>query len=168
MNLPHAERSRVSLAGSEKQANDIGRQRSGTERNIRGGNDMEHAHTPHCTDCELPARRYSGALLPFAIAGLLTACSGGGGGAAAAGSASSGAPGTVALEWEAAAGADAYRVYYGTSAGVYEQSFSVGNTTTYTLTNLGSGTRYFIAVAAVEWLGGSESDWSNEVSKIVP
>ena len=64
-----------------------------------------------------------------------------------------------------------YRLYFGTAPGTYLQSVgqgtSVGNVTTYTMTGLASGSRYYFAVTAFDTLG-IESDYSNEVFKDIP
>ena len=64
-----------------------------------------------------------------------------------------------------------YRLYFGTAPGTYLQSVgqgtSVGNATTYTITGLASGSRYYFAVTAFDTLG-IESDYSNEVFKDIP
>ncbi len=56
-----------------------------------------------------------------------------------------------------------YRVYYGNSPGSYSYSIDVGNVTTFTLSNLTSGTYYFAVTAYNS--SGIESGFSNEVSK---
>ena len=77
---------------------------------------------------------------------------------------------TATLHWDAvvAANLSGYRVYYGTDPGTYLQSrgqgLSVGNITTYTLTGLSSGTRYYFAVTAFD-SSNNESPYSNEVFK---
>src|SRR6266513_1115585 len=67
------------------------------------------------------------------------------------------APGTSAtLAWDAVTAQilSGYRIYYGTAPGTYLQSagqgLHVGNVTTYTVTGLTSGTRYYFAVAAYD------------------
>ena len=77
------------------------------------------------------------------------------------------------LAWDSvtATNLSGYRIYYGTSPGTYLQSFgqgiTVGNTTTYTLLGLSSGTRYYFAVTAFD-TSGNESVYSNEAFKDVP
>ena len=72
---------------------------------------------------------------------------------------------SVTLEWDASPDADVtgYRLWYGTSAGVHQQSVAVGNTTSATLPNLADAQTYFIVVTAVN-AAGLESEPSNEVS----
>jgi chitodextrinase len=64
-----------------------------------------------------------------------------------------------------------YRVYFGTAPGTYLQSLgqgiSVGNVTTYTVTGLTSGNRYYFVVTDFDTLG-KESSFSNEVFKDIP
>jgi hypothetical protein len=64
-----------------------------------------------------------------------------------------------------------YRVYYGTAPGTYLQSpgqgISAGNVTTYTVTGLASGSRYYFAVTDFDTLG-NESPFSSEVFADIP
>jgi fibronectin type 3 domain-containing protein len=73
--------------------------------------------------------------------------------------------GEVTLAWDANTEADlaGYRVYVGTTAGVYVSNVDVGNVTTYTVTGLSVGQTYFFAVTAYND-GAAESGYSNEVS----
>jgi len=59
-----------------------------------------------------------------------------------------------------------YKVYYGTTSGVYDNVIDVADVTTYTLTDISPGTYYFAVTAYDD--GGNESDYSNEVSKTIP
>jgi hypothetical protein len=129
---------------------------------------MAHAHTTYEADCSSPARRYSGALLLLAIAGLLVACGdrpAPGGGAIVC---ATGAAPTV-LTWNAVAGAAGYRIYYGTKSGTYPQIMDVGPTITYTVTTgLSSGTTYYFAATAYDLsVPPNESSFSNEVCKTI-
>ena len=80
---------------------------------------------------------------------------------------------TAALAWDAvtAPGLSGYRVYYGNTPGTYSQSFgnglNVGNVTTYTVTGLSRGVRYYFAVTAFD-SSNNESVYSNEVFKDIP
>ncbi len=80
---------------------------------------------------------------------------------------------SAGLAWDAVTvpALSGYRVYFGTAPGTYLQSVgqgtSVGNVTTYTMTGLASGSRYYFAVTAFDTLG-IESDYSNEVFKDIP
>lgn len=58
-----------------------------------------------------------------------------------------------------------YKIYFGTSSGNYTSVIDVGNITTYTVSNLSSGTYYF-AVRSYD-ASGIESDFSNEASKSI-
>ena len=58
-----------------------------------------------------------------------------------------------------------FKVYYGTSAGSYSQSFDAGNVLSYTISNLSSGTYYFAATAYDT--AGNESVYSNQVSRTI-
>jgi chitodextrinase len=92
-------------------------------------------------------------------------------GASSAASAATLAVNTATLTWDAvtAPGLSGYRVYYGTAPGVYSQALgngiNVGNVTTYVVTGLARGTRYYFAVTA---FGTTESSYSNEVFKDIP
>jgi hypothetical protein len=78
--------------------------------------------------------------------------------------------GTAVLTWDAVVNSNlsGYRVYYGTAPGTYIQALgagiTVGNVTTYTLTGLSSGTRYYFTVTAFD-TSNNESGFSNEVFK---
>jgi fibronectin type 3 domain-containing protein len=105
-----------------------------------------------------------------AIASLLIAC---GGPSGSATNATGTTAGTATLAWDAvtAPSLQGYRVYYGTFSGRYLQSpgqgLPVGNdTTTYQVTGLSTGATYYFAVTAYDLEG--ESDYSNEVFKVIP
>lgn len=115
----------------------------------------------------------AGSLLLLAIgACVLSGCGGGGGGGDAA-SSSSASSNTAFLAWDPvmAANLAGYRVYYGTAAGVYQQpvgsGVSVGNVTSFTVTGLTSGRRYYFAATARD-TSNNESAFSNEVFKDIP
>jgi hypothetical protein len=59
-----------------------------------------------------------------------------------------------------------YKIYYGVSSGSYTQNIDVGNITTYTVTNLSTGTAYYFATTAYD-ASSNESSFSNEVSKTI-
>src|SRR3989449_147519 len=75
----------------------------------------------------------------------------------------------VALAWDANTDPDlaGYKLYYGLSSGSYQLSVDVGNQTSYTLSGLLEGQIYYFAATAYN-LSGSESGFSNEVSKAIP
>jgi len=60
-----------------------------------------------------------------------------------------------------------YRVYYGPASRTYGQPITIGMETTYTITDLTPGQRYYIAVTAFD-TANNESDYSNEVNGIAP
>jgi chitodextrinase len=80
---------------------------------------------------------------------------------------------SAGLAWDSVTGSNlsGYRLYFGTAPGTYlqpvGQGTSVGNVTTYTMTGLASGSRYYFAVTAFDTLG-IESDYSNEIFKDIP
>ena len=73
----------------------------------------------------------------------------------------------VSLAWDPSTSTDVvgYRVHYGSSSGSYGNFHTVGNQTTYTVSNLSNGTYYF-AVTAFD-TEGNESTYSNEVSAVL-
>jgi len=75
---------------------------------------------------------------------------------------------SVTLQWAANSESDlaGYKVYQGTSTGVYDQSIEVGNVTTYTKSNLQAGLTYYFALTAYD-VSGNESYPSPEVSKYI-
>ncbi len=114
-------------------------------------------------------------LIQMVIFLSLAACGGGGSDAvvATAPDQTSNQPapaGGAILEWDAVVqpGILGYRVYYGTASGNYLQAVGhgiyVGKVTTYTLTGLQIGSRYFFAVTTVD-ASGNESRFSSEVFK---
>ena len=56
-----------------------------------------------------------------------------------------------------------YMIHYGTASGTYSQAVDVGNTTSYTVSNLIDGQTYYFTVTAHN-AAGFESVYSNEVS----
>ncbi len=73
--------------------------------------------------------------------------------------------GTISLAWDPVADSDVagYRVYYGTSAGTYDQVRDVGNVTATTLSGLDPCTRYYIVVRAYDTGGLESANDSNQV-----
>ncbi len=73
---------------------------------------------------------------------------------------------TLKLTWNASASPEvtSYIVAYGTSSGSYTTTINVGNQTSYTVTGLTAGARYYFAVQAVS--PGGTSSFSNQVSSI--
>ena len=68
----------------------------------------------------------------------------------------------VTMAWDASSGDPAgYRIYFGTSTGVYTGNVDVGNVTEYTLAGLAADTTYYFVVRAYNESG--ESGNSNEV-----
>jgi hypothetical protein len=81
---------------------------------------------------------------------------------------------SVTLAWNAdvptgnsATNATGYRLHLGLASGVYTQSITVGNVTTYKVSNLTSGVKYYCAVTAYN-SAGLDSPPSKEVSFIAP
>ena len=75
---------------------------------------------------------------------------------------------TATLSWAPSTSTNlaGYKVYMGTASGVFSSSLTIGNTTTYTASNLGVGHTYYFAVTAYNG-SGIESSYSNEVSKSI-
>ena len=137
---------------------------------------MQRVYTPRRADFKSPARRCSSSLLLLAIASLLIACGGGGDGAVGGGGAVACAtgPGPTVLDWDPVSDPNlaGYRVYYGTAPGTYLQPHGEGldaaAATTYTVTNLHSGTTYYFATTAYDMsIPVKESFFSNEVCKTI-
>jgi hypothetical protein len=70
---------------------------------------------------------------------------------------------SVTLGWDAATGVSGYKLHRGTASGSYTTSVDVGNVTSYTLSDLTSGTTHYFAVTAYD-SSQEESGYSNEVS----
>jgi hypothetical protein len=77
--------------------------------------------------------------------------------------------GQVKLAWDANAEPDVtgYKIFTGSSSGVYGAPISVGKVTTYTVTGLGDGQTYYFALTAVDSYG-NESGYSTEVVHTTP
>lgn len=56
-----------------------------------------------------------------------------------------------------------YKVYWGTTSGIYDNNVDVGNVTTYQILNLLSGTTYYAVITAYD-PSANESGYSNEAS----
>lgn len=119
------------------------------------------------------------AMITLASAALL-GCGGGGGGSdpAQGGTPGSGTPstppaatGTVTIGWTANTEPDlaGYKVYYGTTTGVYVQAkgsgVNAGMVTEYAIGGLKAGTTYFVAVTSYD-KSGNESGYSAQVSGV--
>jgi hypothetical protein len=105
-----------------------------------------------------------------AIATCLLSCGGGG---EDVGAGTSLPANSAVLTWDpvSASSLAGYRIYYGTSSGQYFQAsgqgIAVGPGTTYSVTGLNSGVRYYFAATAYD-NANNESSFSNEVFKDVP
>jgi fibronectin type 3 domain-containing protein len=75
----------------------------------------------------------------------------------------------VKLVWDRSPTADVfgYNVYYGTASRTYTKIVSAGSSTTFTAGPFVSGVTCYFAVTAYNLLG-MESDFSNEVSYMIP
>jgi len=76
------------------------------------------------------------------------------------------------LLWDAASGeVTGYRIYYGTASGSHPNMIDVGNTTSFTVTGLESGTTYYFVCRAYNQYGESgdsdEITWSAPVNDII-
>jgi len=74
--------------------------------------------------------------------------------------------GTIRLAWDPVGDPDlsGYKVYYGTSSGVYTNSTPTGSQTSVELTNLQECKVYYLAVKAVDANGNESMGFSNEIS----
>jgi len=72
--------------------------------------------------------------------------------------------GSIRLAWDQSTGPNVagYKVYYGTSPGKYGPGIDVGNLTTYVLTGLIKGQKYYLAISAYD-KAGKESKFSTEI-----
>jgi len=123
-------------------------------------------------------RRCARLLLVMSLAGLLGSCGGGGsedGQRGGPNNTADGAadPNTATLGWNnvVTVSLAGYRIYYGTSPGVYLQSYGngldAGKVTSFLVTGLKNGTRYYFVATAYDTMG-NESVYSNEVFKDIP
>ena len=76
---------------------------------------------------------------------------------------------SVNLAWIASPSTNvvAYKIYYGTSTGIYSVTRAFGNVLTCRIDGLATGTTYYFAATAVDALG-VESPFSNETSYAAP
>ncbi|ESS72438.1 PKD domain-containing protein [Methyloglobulus morosus KoM1] len=77
--------------------------------------------------------------------------------------------GSLNLAWDAStsSGVGGYKLYYGQASKSYTSSVDVGNTTTYQLTGLTTGSTYFFALKAYNIARSIESSYSNEASATI-
>jgi len=74
------------------------------------------------------------------------------------------------LAWDAStsSGVGGYKLSYGTSSGNYTSTIDAGNTTTYTVSGLTEGAKYYFAVKAYDTAKTTESAYSNEINTTIP
>jgi hypothetical protein len=74
--------------------------------------------------------------------------------------------GTIKLNWDPVSDPDlaGYKVYYGTSPGLYTQTAVIGSQAAAELTNLQDCRVYYLAVKAVDSNGNESVSFSNEIS----
>jgi PKD repeat protein len=77
---------------------------------------------------------------------------------------------SVNLAWDASQSPNVggYIVSYGQSSGKYSSNIDAGNKTSLTVCGLQEGQKYYFAVKAYDSARKTESNYANEVSKIVP
>ena len=80
-----------------------------------------------------------------------------------------GYPAQVTASWDPNSEATlaGYKIYYGTQSRSYTFSIDVGNQTSYIITGLAAGTKYFFAATAYD-KDGNETDYSEEVIYTIP
>jgi PKD repeat protein len=78
--------------------------------------------------------------------------------------------GTVNLAWDSSTSSNVggYKVSYGTSSGSYTSTVDAGNKTTYSVSGLQDGAKYFFAVKAYDTNKATESNYSNEINVVAP
>ncbi len=76
--------------------------------------------------------------------------------------------GSATVSWDANSEPDlaGYKIYYGQGSGNYQNQVYVGNATSYRLTGLEEGKRYYFAVTALDF-SGNESSFSIEVEATI-
>src|SRR5262245_10173774 len=74
--------------------------------------------------------------------------------------------GTIKLQWDPVSDPDlaGYKVYYGTSPGIYTSNTAVAAQNSADITNLQDCRVYYLAVKAVDANGNESSAFSNEIS----
>jgi hypothetical protein len=77
--------------------------------------------------------------------------------------------GNINLAWDPSpsTGVGGYKLYYGSSSKTYTSNVDVGKSTTYTMTGLTSGTKYYFALKSYNTAKSIESSYSNEVNATV-
>ena len=75
----------------------------------------------------------------------------------------------VTLQWDPNTEPElaGYKVYYGTTSGIYEKSIDVGDTTLYTVKGLAFETTYFFSATAYN-IYGCESEFADEITFTTP
>lgn len=106
----------------------------------------------------------------------ISACGGGGGGGESDGGSNTGSvgngAGSASLAWSAPGDnrVTGFRVYVGSSSGTYLQQkgsgLNAGGGTSFTVTGLDAGKRYYFAVTSYDG-AGNESSFSSEATKTV-
>lgn len=78
--------------------------------------------------------------------------------------------GNINLAWDASTSSNVggYKIAYGTSSSNYTTTIDAGNKTTYSVSGLQDGAKYFFAVKAYDTAKTAESAYSNEISATVP
>jgi PKD repeat protein len=78
--------------------------------------------------------------------------------------------GTVNLAWDSSTSSNVggYKVSYGTSTSNYTSTVDAGNKTSYSVSGLQDGAKYFFAVKAYDTNKTTESAYSNEINATVP
>lgn len=76
--------------------------------------------------------------------------------------------GEVTISWDSNSEPDlsGYKIYYGNSSRGYQSQVYVGNITSYRLSGLDAGKRYYFAVTALDF-SGNESDFSQEAEAVI-
>jgi hypothetical protein len=74
--------------------------------------------------------------------------------------------GQVSLAWNSVAGATGYTLHYGTASGSYSSNIDAKNVTSYTVSSLTDGMKYYFAVRAYN--ATTTSGYSSEINSTIP
>ena len=116
-------------------------------------------------------RRANARMLWATVSIILSGCGSGGTVDRSAGTVDMAVPksGTAVLSWDAVTDPNVagYRIHFGTETRLYSHVTDVGKVTSFEVTSLERGTRYYFAATAYN-ISNESSNFSNEVFKDIP